>query len=148
MRKYSIGTLIQTFSSSSKWIRSTCNAFIILKIINEKRGGVPISYLAYFVFESHREREREFKRQEKTQRETGTKEKDTQKWLLINLTKHFTLDLTLTNPSSSALFVRSGRFSFSSIWMNAWMSFVNESDSPFDVPFGLDEDVVDDDFGI
>lgn len=30
------------------------------------------------------------------------------------------------------------------------MSFVNESDSPFDVPFGLDDDGVvdDDDFGI
>lgn len=58
----------------------------------------------------------------------------------------FIFKIQLTNPSSSALLVSNGRFSFSNNCTNAWMSLEKLSPSqlfPFDDPFGLDDDVFD-----
>lgn len=70
---------IQTFSSSSKWIRSTCNAFIILKIINEKKAFPLVIYAYCRILHTAENRQRT---------------RNEMEWLLINLTKRicYTVD--------------------------------------------------------
>lgn len=108
-----------TFSSSNKWIRSTCNALIIYN--NRKLQQWSNEYNMF-------------------DRQNSTPQHDYRVLMKVWVRVCWQL-IALTSPSSSALFVSSGRFSFSSIWTNAWMSLVNESGSvlPFDVPFGLDD---------